>query len=133
MYFGELLKTLRHDRHWTQEQLANMAKCHVNTIRRYEKGERTPKLEDCNRIADALGVDVSVLLKATSELIPVKTEDGIPTFFYNPPVDDPLHLKSSGERKSEDRKKIKNDLLYAFDGLNDDGQREAVKRVQELG
>ena len=60
--FGERLKTLRKKAGLTQEELADRSGFSIATIRRWEWGERIPRVDDIKKIARALGVSVDDLL-----------------------------------------------------------------------
>ena len=55
---GENLKKFRLQRELTQEQLAERAGIHVNTIRKYELGYRKPKIAQLKKIAGGLEISV---------------------------------------------------------------------------
>lgn len=54
--FGRWLKRLRAQHDLTQEALAELAYCSVQTIRFFESGKRRPSLEMAERLAEVLGV-----------------------------------------------------------------------------
>ncbi len=60
--FGKRLKELRKKSGLTQEQLADCTGYSLMTIRRWEWGERTPRLEEIKALAKALGVSEADLL-----------------------------------------------------------------------
>lgn len=53
---NERIKLLRKERNLTQKELAKLAGLSEITIRKYERAERNPKLEQIEKIAKALGV-----------------------------------------------------------------------------
>ena len=61
MKLGEKIKTLR-KRKYTQEQLAELLGVHVNTIVRWERGDRIPTADKLKILADILGTTPSELL-----------------------------------------------------------------------
>lgn len=62
MRIGEKIKALRTEKQMTQNQLATISGISESAIRKYEKGERQPKLEQLTKIANTLGVNVNDLL-----------------------------------------------------------------------
>lgn len=56
----EQLAVIRKERGITQKQLAEMAKITQPEINRYEMGRVCPQLETVEKIADALGCEVTV-------------------------------------------------------------------------
>jgi putative transcriptional regulator len=58
---GAIVKHLRHERAWTQEQLATRVRCARNTIARIETGTRRPSLPLLERLARALKVGLADL------------------------------------------------------------------------
>ena len=69
MSFPERVVTLRKQKSWTQQQLAEQVGVRVLQIRRYESGASQPTLDAIRRLALALGV-------TTDELIFDKDERG---------------------------------------------------------
>lgn len=69
MSFSERVVTLRKQKSWTQQQLAEEVGVRVLQIRRYESGASQPTLDAIRRLALALGV-------TTDELIFDKDERG---------------------------------------------------------
>ena len=61
---GKKIKELRTKRNLSQQQLANLAFVTRKAVGNWENGQRTPDAEMTKRLADALGVDVLVLLEA---------------------------------------------------------------------
>lgn len=59
---GEKIKTYRKLNNMTQEDLSKESGLYVSTIKKYETGERKPKPDQLQKIADALGVSVTVFL-----------------------------------------------------------------------
>jgi len=61
--FGQLIRRIRQKRGLSQEKLAEMADTHPNYIGGIERGERNPTLLVICRLANALGVSPSHLLR----------------------------------------------------------------------
>ena len=57
MTLGERIKAARKQRGMTQRELAQKVGISVNSLSRYETGERQPNIETLSKIAEALGVD----------------------------------------------------------------------------
>lgn len=62
MTLGERIRTARKGK-YTQEELAEMIGVHVNTLRRWERGERSPDAKIIPILAEKLGVSVSELME----------------------------------------------------------------------
>ena len=62
MSLGERIRTARKGK-YTQEELAEMIGVHVNTLRRWERGERSPDAKIIPILAEKLGVSVSELME----------------------------------------------------------------------
>ena len=62
MTIGDKIKYFRNIRGISQETLGNLAEINSATIKKYEYGLRNPKPEQLIKIADALGVSVSIFL-----------------------------------------------------------------------
>lgn len=71
MNFGTILKKLRKDYKYTQEQLADRLGVANSTVSMYERGERFPDYEMMIAISDIFNVDMNVLYgkKPTSKLL----------------------------------------------------------------
>ena len=65
-YFGTRLKALRKKAGFTQEDLADSTGYSIMTIRRWEWGERSPRIEEIKALAKALGVSEADLLQDSS-------------------------------------------------------------------
>lgn len=61
--FGQRIKELRLERNWSQELLAEKAGMHRNYIGMIERGERNPSLSNIDKLAQALGLDLSELFQ----------------------------------------------------------------------
>ena len=62
MSTGEFLRTLRLQRHLSQDELARKLDIPVNTYARYEMGIRSPSIEIAAKLCDFFGVSISELL-----------------------------------------------------------------------
>ena len=110
MSIGENIQRIRKSQNLTQADLAKKTNLSEISIRKYESGDRNPKLDATRRIAAALGVYMKDLdpdwskysLKEYSDVL----EHGLPL----------------------DELKIIQDYRV----LNTDGKKEAGKRVNEL-
>jgi len=76
MKFGDKIKILRKGK-YTQEELADMLGIHVNTLLRWEHGERTPNLEKLKALANALSTTVEFLTDETVEPPKVESENNL--------------------------------------------------------
>lgn len=62
-YIGERIKTIRQNKKWTQEQLAEKLGLSAVYIGLIERGEKIPKLETFINIANCLEVSADTLLE----------------------------------------------------------------------
>ena len=62
---GTKLKVIRKDNGLTQEELSELTGISISAIRKYESGDRVPKINAITSIAAALEVDLSELLQST--------------------------------------------------------------------
>ena len=58
----ERLRSLRQERGYTQEALAEQAGVSVDAVTRIESGKRSPRLDTLERLAQALAVDLETLV-----------------------------------------------------------------------
>lgn len=63
IFFGNRVRSLRHKKGLSQEELAEECELHRTYIGSVERGERNVSLENIQRIAHELGVTASQLLK----------------------------------------------------------------------
>ena len=66
MHFTELIKTIKERRetlHVTQESLAELSGVGLRTLKQFESGKGNPTLETLQKIADVLGLEVSLKIK----------------------------------------------------------------------
>lgn len=61
--FAKRLKSLRLERHLSQEEFASLCGIDRTYIGRLERLERKPSLEIIQKIADGLGIELTELLK----------------------------------------------------------------------
>lgn len=115
MTIGELLKKARLDAGMTQKELAEKCGMADSAIRKYESGKVVPKIDTRKRIAVALGITTKDLMSPT-ELMSENFSAAL-----NRTVE---MIQSNVEKDSR--------LLVAYHSLNDMGQEEATKRVEEL-
>ena len=66
---GEKIRAYREFRGLNQIQLADLSGINVGTIRKYELGLRNPKPDQLEKIASALGLNVSVFLDFNIETV----------------------------------------------------------------
>lgn len=57
---GRKLRLAREKKNFTQEEVANRAKIHVSTLGRIERGESNPPLQTLGKIAQVVGVKLSI-------------------------------------------------------------------------
>ena len=70
MKFGEKLKKLRTEKNITQKELADLSGITCRTIQNYEITDKLPKSRETYcRLANALGVEVSVLMGEDEEFL----------------------------------------------------------------
>ena len=136
MTTGELIKKARKKRKMTQEQLAKKCNLATITIRQYESGKRTPGQEQLARIAKELDVLVIDLLDESEKRN---------NFFHKELVNftcsfphSVVFLEYGNVKSFVGSPEGNNDveLLYGvyrnFSELNEEGMKEAAKRIEEL-
>lgn len=62
MNIGENIKKVRESKKVSQEQLSKISGIPRTSLGRYERGERTPTIDMVNKIADALNVNINILI-----------------------------------------------------------------------
>ena len=133
MAIGEKIKTIRKAHHVTQKQLSLATGLAEITIRQYEANKYSPKVENLRKIATALGVSVSEFLEPGQILREYDSNDDT----WNT-----LTMDEHGNVKQHIQTQVtlntcypninQQTLLRYFDLLNGKGQKEALKRIEEL-
>ena len=108
MTVGNRIKAARIKNRWTQKQLYERSGVAEITIRQYENGKRTPRLDLLQKISAALGVPVSDLLDIPESFADVKRRRDFEL------VQRDIRENSKTQGTVEPVKKIQQDLaLYA--------------------
>lgn len=128
MTVGENIRKYRKDANLTQKKLGELSGTSETTIKQYELGKRQPKLEMLYKISIALGIGIEKLI-------------GIEVF------DSGNEFQRSWNKLSEKAFSNNNDkltiihkvyteeeqqIIKSLNMLNENGRKEAVKRVEEL-
>ena len=112
MNAADRIKQNRIQKGLSQADLAKKLRTTPQNISQYERGIRKPKLETLQKIAVALEIPAVELID---------------------PVYDPAEIISRAAiTVGAHTAATQNDLIQAFHRLNDEGQRVAVERVEEL-
>ncbi len=118
---GDRIKICRKNAGITQKELADMAGISLMSIRRYENNERQPRIDHIKKIASILKVSIS-------ELMEYENVDGK---FYGKEAPQEMQEKFM-KRMTDHKTDYKSEMNRHLDMLNDQGQQEAVKRVEDL-
>ncbi|MDE7002931.1 MAG: helix-turn-helix domain-containing protein [Oscillospiraceae bacterium] len=73
----EQIRIARRGRGWTQEQLAEAIGVKRSVISKYENGAISPSIDTIQRIAEALGADISYLLSGESSVAKTHLAEGV--------------------------------------------------------
>ena len=65
-HLGETIRKRRKDLSITQPHLAELAEISTNTLYKLERGQGNPSLEVINKVADVLGMELTLEVKKTS-------------------------------------------------------------------
>ena len=71
---GERIKFLRKQLGMTQDELAEITGIHPVSIRKYETNKMKPQIEQIEKIADALGINLGVFNGRDDMMSPIKTK-----------------------------------------------------------
>lgn len=142
MTIGDRIRSARKNAGMTQAQLAEKSGVAAISIHQYEAGKRQPRLEQLIRISSALNVDMLDITGLESEMSEYRFEltkagngEATSPNEKNLSMRDIYSLLSSDEKIEfwgRLMKPLQAKLNEAFSKLNQDGQQEAVKRVEEL-
>ena len=75
MPFKDMLKLLREERGLSQDELARLTQLSKSTISMYENGNREPKFETLEVIADFFNVDMNTLLDKKQPVIALAQQE----------------------------------------------------------
>lgn len=128
MTTGQRIKAARKKAGMTQAELAGKLGIPYQSIGQWERDLRSPKIETLHRIANALLISVRELMDAkTADAYDAGIDLGANLEEWQGYVIDEL-WKREGYSGSD----TETQLINAFSQLNDSGQHEAIKRVEEL-
>lgn len=138
MTLAERIKQIRENKGMTQKQAAALMGISQQAYSQYESGTREPKLETLWRIATALNVSKFELMRpvmehdedfVNSEWFAEMSDDDILDAMIPSTLHDEVKKEESGVTR---QKRLLDSIDSDFYILNDEGQQEAAKRVQEL-
>lgn len=149
MEFPEMLYQLRKKHQWSQAELAKKIGVAQSSINYWEKGERTPSIDACKKLADALNVSVIDLLDIKDRNEYHSLTDELSDQIRKLTGEQQKKLKQilfsiqdEGEKRGFDplrnalrehyEKTNRARMNAAFDQLNENGQQTAADRVEEL-
>ncbi len=66
MHLIEIIKNRRENLNVTQEMLADLSGVGLRTLKQFESGKGNPTLETLNKLGDALGVELTFIVKNVS-------------------------------------------------------------------
>ena len=136
MSLGSRIRKARKSRGLTQIELSEKSGIAVNSLRRYEADARQPQLSTLRRIAEALEVPVTQLMGCYEDfsvdllarVLKTPGTKALEEKIANSAVNalGKLHMQDKEHEDQLDR------VITAFSQLNNDGQKVAVERVEEL-
>lgn len=127
MTIGEKIKKARTDARMTQKELAEKCGMADSAIRKYESGKVTPKLDTIAKIARAMGLYAGDLVDV-GQWGKVQLGEDRDAFDVVVSPEDAKRETEKLIRQKELLDGINSDFMF----LNEAGQEEAAKRVQEL-
>lgn len=135
MTVGEKLREARLRRGLTQLELEKLTGINAANIRKYESDRQRPKYETKVKLAQALQIPITDLLDGTiltfdaSKLVKAMPRPMVEIKLKEHVVHRPVDLSELEGNEISEKEVI---LLEVFERLNDDGQDEAIKRIEEL-
>ena len=132
MTVGEKIRKYRKEAGMTQAELGKKAGLSEAMIRQYELGKRNPKFENLSKIAKALNITIDefgMVIKKHSENMHYfdlnRLSDAISAAY----ADEYHHYEIECNYEIDGQEK---QLLESYNKLNELGQKEAIKRIEEL-
>lgn len=116
MPFKDMLKSLREERGLSQDELARLTQLSKSTISMYENGNREPKFETLEVIADFFNVDMNTLLDKKQPIMLLTQQEE-------------THIKKYRQLDADGKEEIDDIIDVKLAKL----QRKAEEDVESLG
>ena len=116
MPFKDMLKSLREERGLSQDELARLTQLSKSTISMYENGNREPKFETLEVIADFFNVDMNTLLDKKQPIMVLTQQEE-------------THIKKYRQLNADGKEEIDDIIDVKLAKL----QRQAEEDVESLG
>ena len=116
MPFKDMLKSLREERGLSQDELARLTQLSKSTISMYENGNREPKFETLEVIADFFNVDMNTLLDKKQPIMALTQQEE-------------THIKKYRQLDADGKEEIDDIIDVKLAKL----QRKAEEGVESLG
>ena len=116
MPFKDILKSLREERGLSQDELARLTQLSKSTISMYENGNREPKFETLEVIADFFNVDMNTLLDKKQPIMALTQQEE-------------THIKKYRQLDADGKEEIDDLIDVKLAKL----QRKAEEDVESLG
>ena len=116
MPFKDMLKRLREERGLSQDELARLTQLSKSTISMYENGNREPKFETLEVIADFFNVDMNTLLDKKQPIMALTQQEE-------------THIKKYRQLDADGKEEIDDIIDVKLAKL----QRKAEEDVERLG
>lgn len=116
MPFKDMLKSLREERGLSQDELARVTQLSKSTISMYENGNREPKFETLEVIADFFNVDMNTLLDKKQPIMVLTQQEE-------------THIKKYRQLDADGKEEIDDLIDVKLAKL----QRKAEEDVESLG
>lgn len=126
------IQELRKEAGLTQVELAKKIGVNTVTLSRYENGERNPKIDKLEKMAEIFTASISYITGESDSRLAINNGDYADSW-------DKLAKKMNSFNNSQrpqntdfDKEVMKEALLEYFDKLNESGRKEALKQVKNL-
>lgn len=116
MPFKDMLKHLREERGLSQDELARLTQLSKSTISMYENGNREPKFETLEVIADFFNVDMNTLLDKKQPIMALTQQEE-------------THIKKYRQLDADGRERVD----YVLDMEHKLANERAEKEEESLG
>ena len=132
------IKELRKERALTQRELGELSGMSGQMIRNYESGYRTPKIENLQKIADALSVSIEDLMgKIPSVSVPMDVADNDAMKKRNERMKREVYILNSITRYFNDLEDVEAQkqfftIVRNFHKMNDAGREILFETAEDL-
>lgn len=133
MDLGSNIKKYRKEAGLTQKELASILDVAVGTIQQYESNKRQPRIEQLQRIADALGVPINIFIDGYLEVCLPQIAENLVSIENEIITNTTKDLENATKQLIElGADLIRDKAIENFDGLTPEGQVKVYNYTEDM-